>query len=150
METSAEAREMEGNYFVMYKRDLSGEKLCSNFDKSRMMYDGLKTFESSNSALEFAFSRMGELPLLVKSGYVPSGDERLKDPARPYLLAAYFPRKYHHYSYDGSSDAVPTHEVLRCSESELEATIEMLAKETPDKIFMGLELSLFGGGEIGR
>lgn len=141
---------MEGNYFVMYKRDLQGEKHCSNFDKSRMMYDGLKTFQSGDSARKFAYSRAGELPLLAKTGGAPEGFEKLNSLLKPYLVAAYFPNKYFHYDYGGGSDAVPTHEVLRCSESELESTIEMLAREGPNKIFMGLELSLFGGGEIGR
>lgn len=134
---------MTKEYFVLHKRDFSGETLSLN-KKQRELYDAIKQFSKLGDAKEFALEIMHEMPILAKFGNSLNETEKIRNSASPYVVAAYFANKYQHYCYDGSSDSVPTHEVTRCSEAQLENTLYELAKEKPNKIYWGIELKLVG------
>jgi hypothetical protein len=134
---------MEDRYFVMYRRDMDGEKECARMRKGRQIYDAYKGFRTIEEALDFSYGHLREQPALVKAGLSFEGSEAVKDPTKPYLVAAYFDKKYGHDCYDGSYSYNPTHEVARCAPSELEAMLEKIGSESPDKMYLGVELTLF-------
>jgi len=127
---------MENGYFVLYKRDRSGEKM--ERAKGRMLYDSIKEFETKERAISFGLSNLQDTPILAKKV------ESLNDykEGATYVIAAYFTGKYQHYSYDGSCDSVPTHEITRCDQGDLDRIIEKLANEDPSKIYLGIEEKL--------
>ncbi|MDO8640628.1 MAG: hypothetical protein Q7R33_03710, partial [Nitrosarchaeum sp.] len=45
-------------------------------------------------------------------------------------------------SYDGSSNSVPTHEAVKCSQEHLDALVQELANESPSKLYLGIERKL--------
>lgn len=140
---------MEGKYHVLHKKDFNGGSLQANRQK-RELYDRMKSFSSVDAAAEFALSVLSEKPILVKESVTYEDAGRIKNPSRPYVIAAYFGNKYYHYSYDGSNDSVPTHEIERTGLDQLESRLESIAEEGPDKIYWGIELKLFsvkGGSE---
>ena len=134
---------MAKDYFVLYKKDFAASGLSAN-KKKRELYDRIREFTSSAKAFEFAVSRLAEQPILAKK--VASMEDIVAgEDTSQYVLALYFERKYQSHHYDGSSDPVPTHEVLRCRPGELESTIRKVAGEEPDKIYMGIEMNMFSG-----
>ncbi|MBI2573725.1 hypothetical protein HYV86_07705 [Candidatus Woesearchaeota archaeon] len=124
-------------YFVLFKRDLNGEKMekC----KGRMMYDALRTFDEKEEATAFALSNLQDTPILARN--VRKANDF--DPNGEYIVAAYFASKYSSSSYDGSSDSVPTHEVVRTNLVGLEDVVNRIATEKPQKVFLGIEEKLF-------
>lgn len=134
---------MESDYFVLYKRDFNGEKLSRA--KGRMLYDKSKDFCEYASAITFANRN---LPALVvkRTPLNEEDSQKIKDTDKPYVVAAFFPMKYRHYCYDGSSDPVPTSEVVRCAENELEKVVEKLSSEGAQKVDLGIELRFLGVG----
>lgn len=131
---------MKSSYFVMYQRDLIGERSSRNQMK-RELYDKIKQFPSFEEASDFALENMHQDPILAKYGLLADKETpRFTD--TPYTIVAYFNSKYFHESYDGSSDSVPTHEIIRCTHADLETKLRSLAQEMPNKIYWGIELKL--------
>jgi len=140
--TLSGGKKMKTEYAIMHKKDLSAPHLKENKEK-REIYDKRTSFETLDNAIEFAISVLHEQPILMRSAALaPQGNEQVKYPDTPYVIAAYFTTKYSHYSYDGSSDYVPTHEIERCSRDQLEDKLMKIAGEAPDKLYWGIELKL--------
>lgn len=131
---------MGTEYFVLHKKDFGGEGLGDN-KKRREIYDRRKGFSNLERATLFALKNIHEDPILAKIGITITEGEKMKDPQKPYVIAAYFAHKYQSYCM-GEADSVPTHEVVRCSQEQLEATLKEIAKEEPNKIYWGIELKL--------
>lgn len=130
---------MKNEYFVLHKRDFNGETLRAN-DKGRELYDTLKEFSSLEDATEFALENMHEDPILAKAT-LTIDEDRIRSKESPYVIAAYFKYKYYSYCMD-ESDPAPTHEIIRCSQGQLESTLRSIARERPNKIYWGIELKL--------
>ena len=128
------------DYFVLHKKDFSGAELRQNTNK-RDLYDRRKEFSDLEKATLFALENMHEDPILARTGITVKDGEKVRDPQKPYVVAAYFGYKYNSYCM-GESDPAPTHEITRCSPEQLETTLRELAKEQPQKIYWGLELKL--------
>ena len=127
-------------YFVLHKKDFGGEGLRQNTNK-RELYDRRKEFSDLEKATLFALENMHEDPILVKTGVIAKEEGKLRDPQKPYVVAAYFDYKYSSYCM-GESDPAPTHEITRCGPEQLETTLRELAREQPQKIYWGIELKL--------
>ncbi len=134
---------MEKEYNVFHKKDFSAQRLKENIAK-REIYDSRKTFTDLNKAQEFAMSVLHEQPILMKYASVKTTkNEQIKNTDNPYMVAAYFIDKYHHYcGLDDSSNPVPTHEIERCNLEQLENVLMKLAEEKPNKLYWGIELKL--------
>lgn len=128
-------------YFVLFDSGLH-----ERFWRSDGIYDQRKDYSKFGNALKFAGMVLSKYPILVKlMAHAPEGNERVKDAKKPYLVVAYFKDKYHYDKYiTGCDDPVPNYEIKRCSKDDLEGTIKETAdeKETPDKIYWGLELKV--------
>lgn len=144
---------MAKEYFVLHKRDVKGE---GNFERKRkhgqndapylaegrMLYDKYRSFNNIDKAVSFALELLHEQPILCYRGFTYHEPDKIKDKTRPFVIAAYFPSKYKHHCYDGSSDSVPTYEVISCKQEELESKIAEFGSECPGKIHYGIELKL--------
>jgi hypothetical protein len=131
---------MKTEYNVFYKNDLSGPQLSEN-RAHREIYDKRKTFYELDNALKFAMTVLQDRPILMKyASTKTAGAEQIRNLDTPYVLAGYFPSKYSHYCYDGSSTSVPTYEIERCYAEQLEDKLMKMAEEAPSKICWGLEL----------
>jgi hypothetical protein len=67
-----------------------------------------------------------------------------------YLVAAKYEDKYHHYSYDGSRDAIVAYDAFLVSESGIDKKVQLLCNSKdsslrPSKVFCGLEVKIFEG-----
>ena len=129
-------------YFVLYHRDLKTEKSDSRA-KGREVYDILRGFKTLDTAKKFSLENLHELPLFVKRYPIQEEEsEPMKESEKPYIVSAYFKNKYYHGCYDGSSDPVPTHEVIRCAKHDLESAITEFAREAASRIDVGIELKI--------
>jgi hypothetical protein len=133
---------MAKDYFVLTKRDMKTEKRKSYGPK--MLYDRCTEFKQKENAEKYA---LRNLPALIAKRILsPLTDEekaRVKDTKTPYVVVAEFYGKYHHYCYDGSSDALTTFDAIRCNESQLEKIVEEFAREGAENIIAGVELKTF-------
>lgn len=127
------------DYFVLYERDVKTEKEKKYGE--RMLFDNCKYFEGTAEAQRFAFKN---LPAIFgkRTSLNEEDKAKLKDEQKPYIVAAKQTGKYCS-SCMGETDYLETYDVIRCSENELETTIEKLAGENEtDEIIAGLELKL--------
>ncbi len=127
---------MQGDYFVLYARDRNGEKM--KMAKGRMLYDRIRDFDSRQDAIAFGLTHLQSSPIVAQA--VRTLEDYASD--AEYVVAAYFPSKYQSYAMDGSSDPVPTHEVIRCGQGDLDAVVSALAEEDPSRMYLGIELTL--------
>ncbi len=127
---------MENDYFVLYKRDRDGETMKRA--KGRMLYDRIKTFATEQDARAYGLSNLQDTPIVAKNVQC-LGDY---NPQATYVIAAYFTAKYSSSCYDGSSDPVPTHEVVLCRQENLDALVKELAAEGPSRLYLGIEEKL--------
>lgn len=127
---------MGNTYFVLYKRDRSGETLTRA--KGRLLYDRVHEFTDKTKATAFGLTHLEDTPIVART--VTALEEYVAG-AR-FVVAAYFPSKYVHEDYVGDRDAVPTHEVVQCDLNDLDATVELLASEKPSKLYLGIEEKL--------
>jgi len=127
---------MENQYFVLYKRDRSGETMEKA--KGRMLYDKIEEFVDRDEAAAFALSNLQDTPIMAR--YVKAFADH--DSNISYVVAAHFEHKYQHYDYGGDSDSVPTHEVERCGQNHLDSIVETMASESPNKMYLGIEEKL--------
>ncbi len=125
---------MSKDYFVLYKRDKDGES-HSKCAAGRLMYDKIKEFRCKEDAIEFGLSNLQDTPVLAKTVRAA----RDCDPRATYVAAAFFQGKYQHHSFDGSSDPIPTHEVVKCGLNTLDSVVQTLANEGPGKLYLGVE-----------
>jgi hypothetical protein len=131
-------------YFVLYRRDLEAEKNLKKQTRGKMLFDAAKEFKDYNRALIHANANLPAI-LAKKTPLSEEEKAKIRDEQRPYIVAGYFESKYRHHSYDGSSDNIPTNEVVRCSEGELEKAVEKVSSEGATKIRVGIELRVLGG-----
>src|SRR3989338_2121251 len=86
---------------------------------------------------------------IVEKGYgcrkIQKNKDKIRDVKKPYIVSAFFPYKYSHTCYDGSTSYNPTNEVIRSSEKELERVVEQFKTENAEKIRVGIELKVLGG-----
>jgi len=134
---------MNGNYFVLYKRDAKIEVEKKYGEK--MLYDNCKYFEGYNEARSFAFRNIPAIFAKRSSLERVSEKEKLRDVKKPYVVAAEHSGKYKSYDIDGGSEALTTYDTLRSGESELETTIDGLIKDKKDaehieSVLVGVEL----------
>ena len=123
-------------YSVIYERDTNYPVIGEDISHPSL-YDRAREFREQNTARAFASSRMADPALLVKNGAIDDESSRGN-----FVVAAYFPEKYKHHSYDGSSDPIPTHEVIRCSREVLEQVLNDFATKGHGKIIWGIELKI--------
>ena|SRR3989344_4306279 len=131
---------MSEKYFVMYERARSCESGSKN-PGHRPTYHKLKTFSAEERASEFAMSKLSDQPILARqiSSMKDIADAKIQ--ADTYVLAIYFGCKYSIGSFD-EFECEPIYEVERCTPSELEVAVGKIAKESPDKIYIGIERKL--------
>jgi hypothetical protein len=126
-------------YFVLYDRDLKTER--SKEYGETMLFDQMKYFHDLASARSFA---MRQLPAIVakRECYHPSKDDELRDPSKPYVIAAEHYGKYTS-SCMGETDSLKTYDARRCGAADVESIMEkMLIERTARCIVGGLELKL--------
>lgn len=133
---------MADEYFVLYKKDFNGKSIKENKAK-RELYDKINEFNSLENAKAFAFEYLHQQPILARQGVSYDANFDIKNVDSPYIVAARFDHKYFHYDYGGGSDAISSHEVMRCQKNDLEKVVNNLVKEQPDRIIVGIELKLF-------
>ena len=126
---------MESQYFVMYRRDRNAETMKRA--KGRMLYDGLKEFETREKATAFGLLNLQDTPIVAKK--VESLSDYSLD--AHYVVAAYFTNNYQSQALSESFPA-PTHEVVTCNQENLDRVIEELANESPSKLYLGIEEKL--------
>jgi len=134
--------ENQKQYFVLWKRDMDAEKFKKT--NGRMIYDGITEVGNYNDALVLANN---SLPSILAK-YTPLREkekDKIRDVKKPYIVSAFFPYKYSHTCYDGSTSYNPTNEVIRSSEKELERVVEQFKTENAEKIRVGIELKVLGG-----
>ncbi len=129
--------------FVLYDRDRNNEKHLRKMCKGRQMYDSYKGFRDLSKARQFAQSNIYSGAIL--SAVCPSKfpEAKPKNPEKPYIVALHFKYKYGSHDYAGEYNHVPTYEVLRCAEGDLEKTLYKITEEEPNEIIWGTELNLF-------
>ncbi|MFH0869010.1 MAG: hypothetical protein V1839_02160 [archaeon] len=130
-------------YFVLYKRDTKTEKEENYGDK--MLYDRCKFYVSLENARKFFLSN---LPAILAQAWPLTGQDKpeIKESYKPYVVAAMFLGKYKSCSM-GEEESMETFDAVRCSEADLESTIERFSNEVPKKVFVGVELKLLGGSK---
>lgn len=124
---------MKDQYFVLYKRDHGAESMGRA--KGRFVYDKINEFESYESAKRFAFGHLHDTPIVAKN--ICYENDLHKDAS--YIVAAHFPKKYSTSFYDGSHEYVPTHEVIKTKITNLDAIVQRIATEKPDRMYLGIE-----------
>ena len=130
--------------FVLYDRDKGYEVGLRKMCKGRQMYDSYRGFQDLRKARQFARSNIYNGAILSAACPSKFPEAKPKNPEKPYVVALYFEGKYGSHDYGGGYDSIPTYEVLRCAEGDLEATLNKIAeKEEPNKIIWGIELNLF-------
>ena len=129
--------------FVLYERDRINERDLRKKCKGRQMYDSYRGFQDLRKARQFAQSNMDSEAVLSAACPSKFPEAKPKNPEKPYVVALYFEDKYGNHEESGFYNRVPTHEVLRCDENHLEATLNKCAEEAPNKIIWGIELNLF-------
>ena len=130
--------------FVLYDRDKGSEAGLRKMCKGRQMYDSYRGFQDLSKARQFARSNLYNGAVLSAACPSKFPEAKPKNPEKPYVVALYFEDKYGNHEESGFYNRVPTHEVLRCAEGDLEATLNKIAeKEEPNKIIWGIELNLF-------
>jgi len=130
----------QSKYFVLYARDIGTEKSRRYGD--RMLYDKCKQFNNAQKALEYASNSLPSI-MGVKIPIDKQYLEQARDPNKPFVVVARHEGKYNHEFIDGSSDALIDFDAIRCNESELESTVDMLSQEpNTQEVFVGLELEV--------
>ncbi|MBI4095399.1 MAG: hypothetical protein HY438_00910 [DPANN group archaeon] len=138
------------NYFVLYERWVKTEQ--EKKYGARQLYASKKEFQKFPLAVRFATQKVpvlvvARLPLTKEAGqFVKQADTN-------YVVAAEFLSKYSHTDYSGDTEGLHTWDVIKCKQSELEATVEMLAREENNErgpwvkgILVGLEVDIFTHG----
>lgn len=136
-------------YFALHKRDTGEEK--DDPGRRKELYGRLKGFDDLDEALKFVtpvfpvLNKEHETRILVKrEAYSVEGSEIPKDKREPYVIAAFFRGKYHHY-FAGTTEIGsdwPTYEVRRCAPNKLEETLRKVTRGNPDRVYWGIELKI--------
>ena len=127
---------MEDEYFVMYQRDITRE--LRGMADDRMHYNDHKGFADKEEATEFALSHLQDIPIVAKTVKALADYDAEAD----YVVVAHFECKHQQRHFDMGHYFVPTNEVVRCSQEDLDATVRELANENPNKMYLGIEEKL--------
>lgn len=129
----AEERKMDKQYFVLSEWE-------GRTGDGSQKYGKLSEFGGLEEALGFARQHMSERPVMGMT-YGNYGEGcRPKDLSMPYLVASSTP----YWSECGDYDSVyRKYLAARCSEVNIEKTMDALTKKDTDRMYVGLEVSLF-------
>jgi len=130
---------MANKFFVLFKRDIKTEKEKEYGPK--MLYDHMAEYPTLAKATEFALEHI-PATIVKKLPLTEAETSRIRDSEKPYLVAAQFNGKYHSCCM-GETDPMTTFDALRCSEKDLEATVEAFSAEGAEKIIVGAELKVY-------
>ncbi|HLP79340.1 MAG TPA: hypothetical protein VK158_01790 [Acidobacteriota bacterium] len=121
------------SYFLLHKHDPD----CKDHSKNPHrwdVYDKMSMHRDFPAAQKAYFGKLAENPILAKVLDGPPSE------LGPYVIAAYYPKKYGSYDYLGDLNYhIPSHEVARCSKDDLKSVLERMVKDKPSKIFVGIE-----------